>query len=188
MSKTRQTKASSRGGNHLGLFLAVDLGARGIPRGRLSRGMLRRNEIERVGRGLYRLRDAPLTELDTIAAVSRWIRGAIVCLLTALHIHGIRTQARRDLRIALDRKARKPQASGLPVRVARFSGPMLCYAIEPREVIGVPVGLTSPARTVLDCFRYRKKIGLDVALEALGEAANSRRATVDGIIATEGEP
>ncbi len=144
-------------------------------------GMMRRGEVQRIGRGLYRLRDAPLSELETIATVSKRIPGAIVCLLTALHVHGIGTQAPRDVWIALDRKARKPQASGLPVRVVRFSGPMLRYAIETREVLGVPVRLTSPARTVVDCFRYRKKIGMDVALEALRDAVSSRRATVDEI-------
>ena len=126
--------------------------------------MLRRGEVERVSRGLYRLRDAPLDELETIASVSKRIRGAIVCLLTALHIHGIGTQAPRAVWIAIDRKARKPHVPELPVRVVRFSGAMLRYGIQTREVLGVPIRLTSPARTVVDCFRYRKKIGLDVAL------------------------
>jgi len=143
--------------------------------------MLRRGEVQRVGRGLYRRRDAPLTELETVATVSKRIPGAIVCLLTALHVHGIGTQAPRDVWIALDRKARKPQASELPVRIVRFSGPMLRYAIATRDVLGVPVRLTSPARTVVDCFRYRNKIGMDVALEALRDAVNSRRATVGEI-------
>lgn len=67
------------------------------------------------------------------------------------------------------------------MRIVRFSGPMLRYAIETRQVLGVPVRLTSPARTVVDCFRYRRKIGLDVALEALRDAVNSRKATVDEI-------
>jgi len=143
--------------------------------------MLRRGEVERISRGLYRLRDAPLNELETIAAVSKRIPGAIVCLLTALHVHGIGTQAPREVWIAIDRKARKPQAPELPVRVVRFSGAMLRYAIQTREVLGVPVRLTSPARTVVDCFRYRNKIGLDVALEALRDVIRSRKATMDEI-------
>lgn len=144
-------------------------------------GMLRRGEVERISRGLYRLRDAPLNELETIAAVSKRIPGAIVCLLTALHVHGIGTQAPREVWIAIDRKARKPQARELPVRVVRFSGAMLRYGIQTREVLGVPVRLTSPARTVVDCFRYRNKIGLDVALEALRDVIRSRKATMDEI-------
>ena len=143
--------------------------------------MLRRGEVERVSRGLYRLRDAPLNELETIAAVCKRIPGAIVCLLTALHVHGIGTQAPREVWIAIDRKARKPRAPELPVRIVRFSGPMLRYGIQTREVLGVTVRVTSPARTVVDCFRYRKKVGLDVALEALRDAIRSRKATVDEI-------
>lgn len=162
------------------LLRAIDLEARGIPRSHLV-GMLRRGEVERISRGLYRLRDAPLNELETIAAVSKRIPGAIVCLLTALHVHGIGTQAPREVWIAIDRKARKPQAPELPVRVLRFSGAMLRYGIQTREVLGVPVRLTSPARTVVDCFRYRKKIGLDVALEALRDVIRSRKATMDEI-------
>ena len=180
MNRTSRKPGFTRGDELPGLFRAADLEARGIPRSRLN-GMLRRGEVHRVGRGLYRLRDAPLTELETVAAVSKRIPGAIVCLLTALHVHGLGTQAPRDVWIALDRKARKPWASELPIRIVRFSGPMLRYAIETREVLGVPVRLTSPARTVVDCFRYRKKIGLDVALEALRDAVNSRKATVDEI-------
>jgi predicted transcriptional regulator of viral defense system len=163
-----------------GLLRPRDLAEYGIPRGRLK-GMLVREEVERVGRGLYRLRGAPLDELETIAAVSKRVPKAIVCLLTALHVHGIGTQAPRDVWIALDRKARKPRTPDLPVRLVRFSGPMLRYGIETREVLGVRVRLTSPARTVVDCFRYRNKIGLDVALEALREAWRARRFTMDDI-------
>ncbi len=180
MSKISKKEMATLNDGLPGLLRAGDLETRGIPRGRLT-GMLRRGEVQRVGRGLYRRRDAPLTELETIAAVSKRIPGAITCLLTALHIHGIGTQVPRDVWIALDCKARKPQASRLPVKVVRFSGPMLRYAIETREVLGVPVRLTSPARTVVDCFRYRKKIGLDIALEALRDAVHSRKATVDEI-------
>lgn len=143
--------------------------------------MIQRGEATRVGRGLYRLRDAPLTELETVAAVSKRIPGAVICLLTALHIHEIGTQAPREVWIGLDRKAWKPLASELPLRVVRFSPAMLSYAVQTRVVLGVPVRITSPARTVVDCFRYRRKIGLDVALEALRDAVASRNATVDEI-------
>ena len=181
MGKPSSTKLGTRRGGLPGLLRAVDLEAQGVPRHRLT-GMLRRGEIQRVSRGIYRLHDAPLSELETIAAVSKRIPGAIICLLTALHVHGIGTQAPRDIWIALDRKARKPQVPGLPIRVVRFSGPMLSYAIGTREVLGVSVRITSPARTVVDCFRYRNKVGLDVALEALRDAIRSRKATMDEIV------
>lgn len=158
-----------------------DLEELGIPRGRLQ-GMIRRGEVTRIARGLYRLSDAPLTEMETVAAVSKRIPGAVICLLTALHVHGVGTQAPRQVWIGLDRKAWKPQTSGLPLRVVRFSPTMLSYAVQTRVVLGVPVRITSPARTVVDCFRYRRKIGLDVALEALRDAVTSRKATVDEIL------
>jgi predicted transcriptional regulator of viral defense system len=144
--------------------------------------MLRRGEVERVDRGLYRVSDAPLTELETVATVSKRVPGAVICLLTALLIHNIGTQLPREVWIAIDRKARKPRAPGLPIRVVRFSSLMLRYAVETREVLGVPVHITSPARTVVDCFRYRNKLGTDVALEALREAIRTRVTTVDEIV------
>ena len=151
----------------------------GLTRGRL-RGMQRRGEAERVGRGLYR-RAGEVTELDTVATVCARVPGGIVCLLSALLIHDIGTQLPAEVWIALDRRARKPRLEALPVRIVRFSGPMLRYGIESRRVQGVAVSITSPARTIVDCFRYRNKIGLDVALEALKDALRRRRATVSEI-------
>lgn len=145
------------------------------------RGMLSRGEVERIGRGLYR-RDHEITELDTVATVSARIPGAIVCLLSALLIHRIGTQAPPEVWIAIDNKARKPRVEALPVRIVRFSKPMLRYGIEQREVQGVTVRITSPARTVVDCFRYRNKIGIDVALEALKDVLHHQRTTVDAIM------
>jgi predicted transcriptional regulator of viral defense system len=159
------------------VFRPQDAEALGIPRSRL-RAWLRSGTAERVGRGLYRLAEAAATEHETIAMVAARVPQAVVCLLTALHVHGIGTQAPREVWIALDRKARKPRLEGLPVRIVRFSGPMLSYAIQTREVQGVPVQITSPARTVVDCFRYRNKVGLDVALEALRDALATGKASV----------
>jgi predicted transcriptional regulator of viral defense system len=135
-----------------------------------------------VGRGLYRSAEAEPSEYETIARVAARVPRAVVCLLTALQVHGIGTQASREVWIALDRKARKPRLDGLPIHLVRFSGLMLTEAIEAREMQGVPVRVTSPARTVVDCFRYRNKIGLDVALEALREVLSSRRAGVSEIL------
>ncbi len=163
------------------LFRPKDLEGLGIPRDRV-RSLLQAHEIERVARGLYRVTSATATEHETIALVSKRIPGAIVCLLTALHVHGIGTQAPREVWIGVHRKSRKPTTNGLPVRVVRFSGPMLRYGIETRDIQGVRINITSPARTVVDCFRYRNKLGLDVATEALGDAVRSRKATVGEIV------
>lgn len=143
--------------------------------------MVRRGEIQRVGRGIYRS-IAEATELDTVAAVCARVPDGIVCLLTALAIHRIGTQLPSEVWIGLDRKSRKPKIEDLPVRIVRFSGPMLTYGVEPRVIQGVAGRITTPARTVVDCFRYRNKIGIDVALEALKESLRTRRTTVDAIM------
>ncbi len=162
-------------------FRPRDLETRGIPRDRLK-VWLRRGTVERLARGLYQRADADLGEHETIAMVAARVPQAVVCLLTALRVHDIGTQAPRKVWIAIDRKARKPRLDGLPVRIVRFSGPMLTYAVETRRVQGVSFRVTSPARTVVDCFRYRNKIGLDVALEALRDTFDQRRATVGEIV------
>jgi predicted transcriptional regulator of viral defense system len=162
-----------------GIFRFRDLGRLGLTRSRL-RGMLLRGEAERLGRGLYR-RGGRITELDTVATVCARVPGAIVCLLSALLIHRIGTQLPNEVWIAIDRKARRPRVADLPVRIVRFSGPMLRHGIDVRRVQGVRVRITSPARTVVDCFRYRNKIGPDIALEALKDALATRRASVDEI-------
>lgn len=138
--------------------------------------------IEKVGRGLYRLAAAESDEFETIALVSTAVPSGIVCLLSALLIHGIGTQMPREVWIALERKARKPAPLATAVRIVRFSGAMLTYGIQVRSILGVPVRITSPARTVVDCFRYRSKLGLDIALEALREALRMHITTVDEIV------
>jgi len=138
-------------------------------------------EVEKVGRGLYRLVAAEPSEFETLAMVASAVPGGILCLLSALRLHDIGTQAPHEVWLAIDRKARKPVRLPAKVRIVRFSGAMLTYGVETRPIIGVPAQVTSPARTVVDCFRYRNKIGLDVALEALRSALRARKATVDEI-------
>jgi predicted transcriptional regulator of viral defense system len=161
-----------------GIFRPKDLAEFGVSVDQL-RAWLRRGEAERIGRGLYRHRDSELTEQDTIVRVCTRVPRAIVCLLTALHLHGIGTQLPREVWIALDRKARKPKLEDLPARIVRFSGPMLTYAVETQTVQGIQIRVTSPARTIVDCFRYRKRIGLDVALEALRDGLRSKQVTIE---------
>jgi len=138
--------------------------------------------VEKVGQGLYRLAAAKPDEMETIAMVASAVPAGIVCLLSALRVHNIGTQSPHEVWLALDRKARKPSRLPTRVRIVRFSGAMLTYGVQERLVLGVPVQITSPARTVVDCFRYRRKLGLDVALEALRETIRSRAANVDEIM------
>jgi len=134
--------------------------------------------VEKVGSGLYRLSSVEPTELETVAMVASVIPNGIVCLLTALLIHDIGTQLPHEIWMAIDRRARKPVRLPAKVRLFRFSGRMLTYGVTTKEMLGVPVKITSPARTVVDCFRYRNKVGIDVAMEALRDAIRSRKATV----------
>ena len=136
---------------------------------------------EKLGGGLYRLSEVEPNELETIAMVASAAPNAIVCLLTALRVHEIGTQSPHEVWIALDRKGRKPRRVPARVRIVRFSGAMLTYGVVKRSMLGVPVSITSPARTVVDCFRYRNKVGIDVAMEALRDAVRSRITTVDQI-------
>ena len=137
--------------------------------------------VERLGRGLYRLAEAEPTEHYTLAAICARVPGAIVCLLSALSVHGLGTQLPWQEWIAIPHKARTPRLPELPVRVVRFSGASLRYGIEDTAFEGVPARVTSPARTVVDCFRFRRLVGKDVALEALRDALRERRASADEI-------
>ena len=145
------------------------------------RRMVGEGRVEAMGHGLYRLAEVEATEMETIAMVASVVPRAIVCLLSALRVHEIGTQSPRQVWLAMDRKARKPRRLPASVRIVRFSGPMLTYGVVPTSMLGVSVRITTPARTVVDCFRYRNKVGLDVAMEALRDAVRSRKATVSEI-------
>ncbi len=133
--------------------------------------------VERVARGLYRWRDAEVTEHHTEAAVCARVPSGIVCLLTALSVHELGTQLPRRVWIAIPHKARAPRIPELPVRVIRFSGASLRYGVERIEFEGAPAWITNPARTVVDCFRFRRLVGKDVALEAMRDALWDRKAS-----------
>ena len=138
--------------------------------------------VQKSGPGLYRLAATKPTEFETIAMACSMAPRSIVCLLSALRVHGIGTQTPHEVWLALDRKARKPVRLGTKVRIVRFSRAMLTYGVLTRPILGVPVRITSPARTIVDCFRYRHKLGLDVAIEALRDGVRSRAASVDEIV------
>lgn len=133
--------------------------------------------VERVARGLYRVADAEPTEHYTHAAVCARIPDAIICLLTALRIHELGTQLPHKVWIAIPHKARMPHVPELPIRVVRFSAASLRYGVSDTTFEGVPVRITTPARTVVDCFRFRRLFGIHVAIEALHDALSERKAT-----------
>ena len=156
------------------LFRPRDLVEQGLPKSQLAI-WVREGTAEQLGRGLYRRTDAEASELETIAMVAKRTPHAVFCLLTALHIHAIGTQSPSAVWIALDRKARSPRLSPAKLKVVRFAPRLLHEGVEKRVVLGVDVFITSPARTIVDCFRYRRKIGIDVAMEALSDGLRSKR-------------
>jgi predicted transcriptional regulator of viral defense system len=131
------------------------------------------------GRGMYTYIDADLTENHSLATVSHRVPHGVICLLSALQFHGIGTQAPFEIWLAIDVNARTPNADLLPLRIAYMSGLALSMGIETHIIEGIPVQIFNPAKTIVDCFKYRQKIGLDVALEALRNAWESRRCSID---------
>jgi predicted transcriptional regulator of viral defense system len=164
MSSARQ--AIRRLARQKGLVRLRDATARGIHPEYLRR-LASKGELARVGRGLYALPNAEITEHHSLAEVAARVPRGVVCLLTALRVHGLGTQNPKNVWLAIDRKAALPRLKYPPLRIVRFSKPAMTHGVDGRRVEGVLVRLTTPSRTVVDCFKYRNKIGLDVALEAL---------------------
>jgi len=159
---------------------ARDLAAAGIHRQVLSR-LVESGEIERVVRGVYRLPEHPLTENHGLAMTSAVVPHGVICLLSALQFHGIGTQLPSEVWIAIDRRARRPALKYPPLRVVRYSGTALTEGVESHRIEGQTVRVYNVAKTVADCFKYRNKIGLDVALEALREARRAKQASADAL-------
>ena len=162
----------------LGLIRPRDLEPIGIPRISLTRAV-RRGQLERVGRGLYGLPGRQVSAHGVLAEVARRVPKGVVCLLSALRFHGLTTQAPFEVWLAIENKAITPKLDYPPLRIVRFSGAALTEGVEEHVVDDVTVRITCIAKTVADCFKYRNKIGLDVALEALREAWHEKRMTSD---------
>ena len=160
------------------LLRPSDAVARGHSRLYLAQ-LARRGLVHKVSRGLYALPQRKASEFASLAEVASKHPQALVCLLSALAFHGLTTQAPFEVWVAVDNKARAPQMPYPPLRIARFSGPALSEGVELHNIEGVPVKITSVPKTIADCFKYRNKIGLDVAMEALKEAWSAKRVSMD---------
>jgi predicted transcriptional regulator of viral defense system len=161
-----------------GLLRSRDFTEVGIAREYVRR-LYERGLLERVGRGLYAPAGTEPDERRPLAEVAKRVPHAVVCLLSALRFHDLTTQAPFEVWIAIDRTAWRPRIDYPPLRIVRFGDKALTAGVEEHEITGVGVRVYSPAKTVADCFKYRNKVGLDVALEALREAWAERRATMD---------
>jgi predicted transcriptional regulator of viral defense system len=160
---------------------ARDLDDAGIPRAYLRR-LCDRGMLEQVDRGLYRLADAPVTELHTLAEVAVRVPHATVCLLSALQLHDLTTEVPHAVWVMIDRHARMPKLSYPRLEVVRASGRALEHGVETRNIEGVDVRVTTAAKTVADCFRYRQHVGLDVAMAALRDYLRTDRGGMNALI------
>lgn len=155
-----------------------DLVTAGMTRSQLSR-MVATGELRRVARGLYARPDYQSGEHGALAEVAKRAPHALFCLLTALRFHGLTTQAPFEVWIAIGNKGHPPRLEYPPLRTVRFSAEALSAGVETHRVDGTQIRVTSVAKTVADCFKFRNKIGLDVALEALREARRAKKASAD---------
>lgn len=166
--------------NQRGLLRASDLGAIGAPRIVLTR-LVDAGQLERVGRGLYRLPHAPATEHESLVTVATRVPQGVFCLLTALQFHELTTQLPRQVWIAMPRGSHAPQIDYPPIRMVQSTGAAYTAGIEHIERDGVTLQVYSVAKTVADCFKHRNKIGLDVALEALKDVRARSKASAEDI-------
>ncbi len=137
--------------------------------------------LDRPSRGLYTLADAEPSEHRSLAEVSKRAPRGVVCLLSALRFHDLTTQSPFEVWLAIDEKARRPNIKRPALRVVRFSGRAFTFGVEVHDVEGVAVRVYTPAKTVADCFKFRNKIGLDVAIEALRDCWREKKATMDDL-------
>jgi predicted transcriptional regulator of viral defense system len=158
---------------------------KGVSRTKLQR-LVKRGDLIRLRRGIYSQPDeSETTEHHDLSVVAMSIPRGVICLLSALRFHGLGTQNPAEVWVAIHGKARKPKIEYPPVKTVRFSGPALEHGVETHRIEGVTVRVTSPARTVADCFKFRNKIGPDIALEALREYRRARKSLDDLVQAAQ---
>lgn len=168
-----------------GIIRAEDVEAVGISRNYLYRmhkeGLLEKNAV-----GLYTLPEAPVTENSSLAEVAKRLPHAVVCLISALSYHEITTQIPHEIWLTIPRGSWRPDVEYPPLNLTYVSGPAYSFGIQEHVINGVAVKFYSPAKTVADCFKFRNKVGLDVAIEALREAWRSRKVTIDELVEAAG--
>lgn len=175
-TETRLKKALRRAG----AVRARELEAAGIPRTQIAR-LVAAGKLQKIGRGLYASPDYLGTEHIALVAVAKRAPQAVFCLLTALRFHELTTQLPFQVWIAIGNKEHPPRLDYPPLRTVRFSEASLRLGVEVTMVDGVPLRVTNPAKTVADCFKFRNKVGLDVAMEALRDARRDRKASADDL-------
>ena len=180
MTESKTPQSSTGSGRLLGLaqtrpvLRARDVAAEGIHTGTLTR-MARAGTLEKVSPGRYRLATSDVTESHSLVLACSIVPSSVVCLSTALLFHNIGTQLPREVWLAVPRGIRVPSFAFPPIRVTRIAPALFDLGIEEHRIEGGVVRVYSVARTVVDCFRFRNKVGMDIAMEALIEARRSRQ-------------
>lgn len=168
-----------------GISRLAELREAGVTAATMSR-MERDGEVLRLARGLYQLSDAPLDVHHSLAEIAKRVPRGVVCLVSALAFHGLTDQLPRQVWLAVGQKDWSPKPEGTSIRLVRFTDRLLTEGVETHAVERVPVKVFGVAKTIADCFRYRNKIGLSVAIEGLQEALRQRK-TTPGEIARQAE-
>lgn len=177
VNKDRKEKILELAGR-LGILRPRDVEEAGIPREYLLR-LYRRGAIDRIGRGLYVLPGVRSSEALALAEVAKRVPKGVICLLSALVYHHLTTQIAHRVWIAIENKKWAPSFDYPRLEIVRLTGLAFTFGIEQHVVDRVTIKVYSPAKTGADCFKFRNKVGLDVALEALREVMRSRKATID---------
>ncbi len=180
---TKQAKSSLKDralavARQKGIARARDFGAVGVPRIYLRR-LKNEGLLVQMGRGLYQLPDTQFSATHSLAQAARVVPHGIICLLSALQFHELTTQTPHQVWMFLGSKKWAPTNPPVSLRIIRASGEALMAGVKSHTIERVPVPITVPAKTVTDCFKYRSKVGLDVAIEALRDCLRKRRASVD---------
>jgi predicted transcriptional regulator of viral defense system len=163
-----------------GMLRLKDFAQEGIGPETLTR-LLKERSVIRRARGLYQLAAAEVESAHTLAEAALLVPKGVVCLISALQFHGLTLQMPSAVWVAIERTSWRPKIDYPPIRFVRWTARALEEGVETHPIEGVPVHITNPARTVVDCFRYRNKIGIDVALEGLREALRTRRVSADDL-------
>lgn len=159
-----------------------DFAALGVTPATVAR-MVEDGELERLGRGLYRRADHEGSEHQSLIEAAKVAPKSVICLLSALQFHGLTTQLPHAVWLLIGGKDRAPKAVTQRLQIVRASGPALTAGVKRMRIDGVAVAITTPAKTVADCFKYRSRVGLDVAIEALREGLKRKAFTGDEFLA-----
>lgn len=164
-----------------GILRAGDVEAEGISRNYLFR-MHKERLLKKIAVGLYALPESPVTEHSVLTEAAKRLPRAVVCLVSALSYHGITTQIPHEIWLTVPRGSWRPKMDYPPHNLTYVSEPAYSFGIQEHVINGITVKIYSPAKTVVDCFKFRNKVGIDVAIEALREVWRSRKATMDDLM------